>query len=445
MKKLLLIFLVIISAPAFTQTTAEKLDQYFTAAQKAEDFSGSVLIIQKGNTLLDKAYGFKDADAKSLNDRNTIYQIGSLTKQFTAIVILKLAEQNKLALTDKLSKYFPGYTNGDKITLEHLLTHTSGIYNYTDDTAFRVKDWYLPSNREKMMALFKDKPLDFEPGTKYNYSNSGYLLLGYIIEKVTGKKYENIVRDFIFKPLHMEHSGFDFINLKSSDKATGYYYISENSNSKAKLVDSSVSFSAGAIYSTTADLHKWNEALLTAKIVSAESLENAFKPRLSKYGFGFIIDSIQGQRLISHNGGVDGFLSHNTIIPAEGIQVIILSNNMSSKITNVTAAVFSILYNMPYKIPEVVKEVKVDTAVLKEYVGEYQLAPTFTITISVEGEQLKAKATGQSTFDIFPRTESSFFYKIVDAQIDFVRNRKGEVESIMFHQNGQHLPGKKIN
>ena len=432
------------SFPSGAQTVSDKLHQYFEAAQKAGTFNGSVLVAQKENILINKGYGHKEIETKKLNDSNTVYQIGSITKQFTSTVILKLAEQGKLALSDKLSKYFPDFSYSSKITLEQLLTHTSGIFNFTNDTAFMANGWYNVVDKEKVFAVFKNRPLDFEPGTKYNYSNSGYYLLGAIIEKVTGKKYELVVRDMIFKPLNMTHSGFDFIALKSPDKATGYYLISEELNSKARLVDSTVSFAAGAIYSTTEDLYKWNQSLLSAKILNARTLENAFTPRLSKYGLGYIIDTVLKKQIVSHNGGVDGFISHSTVIPTEGTQVIIFCNNMSTPLNNVIRAVFAILYNQPYEMPELKQSVNIDTVVLRQYVGEYELTPAIKITVTLVDGRLKAQVTGQAAYDIFASKENLFFYKIVDAQLEFLKNEKGDIEKLILHQNGQHMPAKKV-
>lgn len=444
MKFFFVLVTILFHVVSFSQSLSEKLNRYFEAAQKAGIFNGSVMIAKGGDILIDKGYGFKNFDAKTPNGANTIFQIGSVTKQFTSTIILKLAEQGKLSLNDKLNKYFPDFPNADKVTIENLLTHTSGIYNYTNDTSFMIHDVERSFNRQMLFTMIKDKPLEFEPGSKFSYSNSGYLLLGYIIEKVTGKKYERVVRAQIFTPLNMNHSGFDFTHLKSADKATGYSVITGTTATKSKIVDSSVSFSAGAIFSNLSDLYKWDQSLLTEKILKKGSLENAFKPRQSKYGLGWTIDTIEGRRLITHNGGIDGFLSHNSIIPADSISISILSNSLTAEIGQISKDVFSILYNKPYKLPEEQKEIAVDSIILKKFAGEYELAPNFKITVILVNGGLKAQATGQPQFDLFAKTENLFFVKVVDAQVEFVKNEKGEVEKLILHQNGQNIPGKKV-
>src|SRR6187402_904526 len=260
MKKIfLLLSLLWIGYFSFAQ--GDKLDTLMSAYAKLHKFNGAALVAKNGVILLNKGYGYRNAENKVANNEQTIFQLGSVTKQFTSAIILKLQQEKKLSVSDKLSKYFPDYLKGDSITIEHLLTHTSGIYNYTNDANFMSNEVTKSASREKIMALFKDKPLDFSPGTGWNYSNSGYSLLGYIIEAVTKKPYYQAVRKYVFTPLHMTHSGFDFTHLKKKEKATGYFSLDGKKPAIAPIVDSSVSFSAGAIYSTVGDLYLWHKAL----------------------------------------------------------------------------------------------------------------------------------------------------------------------------------------
>ena len=209
-----------------------------------------------------------------------------------------------------------------------------------------------PATREKMLALFKDKPLDFSPGTRWNYSNSGYLLLGYIIEDVTKKTYQQAVRKYIFTPLQMTHSGFDFTDLKSNKKATGYFNLDEKENAAAPIVDSSVSFSAGAIYSTTGDLYLWHKALQKNMILSKEQQEMAYTPVKNNYGYGWGIDSIDGKRRVSHGGGIPGFVTNISRVPQDDICIILLSNASDPTLQDITGNIYAVLYGKPYEIPK---------------------------------------------------------------------------------------------
>jgi len=216
-------------AKAQNDSVKQRLDEYLMAANKINKFNGNALIAQKGQILLEKSYGYKNFNAHALSDSNTIFQIGSITKQFTATVILKLQEEGKLSVHDKLSTYFPQFTRANEITLENLLTHTSGLYDYVrdideEDSAVTCH----PVDKQLLLDLVFKHDLDFKPGTQFRYCNSGYYLLGLIIEKVTGKSYEQNVRDIIFMPLQMDHSLFDFKHSADTNIATGYQTLKDS-------------------------------------------------------------------------------------------------------------------------------------------------------------------------------------------------------------------------
>ncbi|HEX8462557.1 MAG TPA: serine hydrolase domain-containing protein, partial [Segetibacter sp.] len=311
MKRLIFVFIsVCFFANSYCQVLQQKLDDYMQALSKHSGFNGVVLVAKNGTILLEKGYGFREAATKVNHTENSVFQIGSVTKQFTAAIILGLEKEGKLSVKDKLSKYFPEYAHASKITVEDLLHHVSGIYNYTNDKDFMQNRVTQPLTEAAFWNLIKDKPLDFEPGTQYNYSNSGYSILGYIIRKVSKQPYETIVRQRIFQVAGMTHSGFDFTNFSSPEKSTGYSLFNKETAIPAPIVDSTVAYSAGAIFSTVRDLYKWNPALNSGKIISAADLERAYKPYKQNYGYGVGIDSIFGKRRISHGGGIHGFVSY---------------------------------------------------------------------------------------------------------------------------------------
>ncbi len=441
MKKLVLGFVCFISLQLQAQT-ANELDSVVKAFDKANLFHGVVLVSKNGKTLLSKGYGLADAASNKPNDPSLVYQIGSVNKQFTAIAIMKLQEEGKLNVQDKLSRFFPEIPNADKITLHHLLTHTSGLYNYTNDTAFWMREAALSSSKAKMISRFSGKPLDFEPGTKYRYSNSGYLLLGYIIEKVSGKTYENYMRENIFYPLGMNRTGFDFTQAQS--KATGYY-DNGASFTKSMIVDSSASHAAGAMYSTVGDLQKWVAAIHEKKLISPDSWTKALTPFKDDYAYGFGRGSYKGKDYIWHNGGIHGFVSHLVYFPESNSSVILLSNYMQSNLDNLVMALAMSLLGEKPKLPEVRTEIQVPAQVLQQYTGSYDLFPGFSITVTVDGNKLMAKATGQENFQLFAEKEDFFFYKVVDAQVRFVKGPDGKVSHMILYQNGQEVKGQKNN
>jgi CubicO group peptidase (beta-lactamase class C family) len=407
-------------------------------------FNGSALVAKNGVILLNKGYGYRNATDKVANNEQTIFQLGSVTKQFTSAVILKLQEEKKLSVSDKLSKYFPGYPKGDSITIEQLLTHTSGIYNYTNDGKFMANEVTKSANREMMMALFKDKPLDFSPGSSWSYSNSGYSLLGYIIEAVTKKPYEQAVRKYIFTPLKMTHSGFDFTHLKSNEKAIGYFKLNDKEKVEAPIVDSSVSFSAGAIYSTIGDLYLWHKALQKNSILSREQQEKAYTPVKNRYGYGWSIDSIEGKRRVSHGGGIHGFITTIARVPEDDICIVLLSNASNTTVGEISKSIFAILYGKEYELPKERTEIKLPEEKLKEYVGEYELNKDLHVVISLKEGALVAIPTGQKTEILYAEKEDLLFVKSQDIQLEFTRNEKKEIDGFILHQGGAKIPCKKI-
>lgn len=443
--KLLLLILISCPAASLAQGLSQsRIDELINAYTKAYKFNGTILVSRGDKVVFAKGYGFRNAKDSLLNTANTIYQLGSITKQFTAVVVLKLAEQKKLALSDKLSKFFTGYPKGDSITIQHLLTHSSGIYNYTENQQFMRSEAVKPATAEKMMAMFRDMPLNFTPGTKYAYSNSGYLLLGYIIEKVTGKKYEAVVREMIIAPLKMDKTGFDFTNLRSPDKATGYTMMNELVKFPATIVDSSVSFSAGALYSTVGDLKKWHRAMQDFRIISKTSTALAYTPYKSGYGFGWTIDTVYKKRVVEHGGGIFGFNTFISRVPEDDVVVVILNNMNIGGLEQIARSLLAIVYDQPYELPKERKEVAVAESILHEYAGNYELIPGFIMKVSVMNGKLKVQPTGQPAYDLFAQSENVFFMKVVEAQATFVRGADGKVEKMLWVQNGKEQTGKRI-
>lgn len=444
MKKLLLLkFILLVSIHIYAQTKSEKIEELLKTYSNAGEFNGTALVSYNSNLLINKGFGFENVSSKKETSANTIYQIGSVTKQFTAAVILRLEELGKLKTTDQLSKYFPDYPRGNEITIHHLLTHTSGIFNYTNDGSFMATEAIKPISEDKMLNLFKNKKLDFEPGTKWSYSNSGYVLLGYIIEKASGKTYEQEVYNCIFKPLKMIHSGFDFAILKNTEKAQGYYTIDGENSIIAPIVDSSVSFAAGSIYTTTSDLLKWHEGLLNNKIIKKTSLEKAFTNYNSNYGYGWFLSENEGKKYQSHGGGIFGFNAALTRSEVDNSIVVLLNNVGNPKLDQITKTILAIINEKPYDIPKLKKEVKIEEALLRKYIGVYEIVPQFKISISVENGQLIAQATGQPKFKLFAQNEKYFFVKAVEAEIEFIVNDKNEVEKLVLYQGGKTMPAKK--
>jgi len=445
MKRILLLIPVLcIVLQSFAQDAGSKIDSLVSAYAKMQQFNGSVLVARDGKLLINKGYGYLNVADRVPNTEESIFQLGSITKQFTAAVILKLQEEKKLDVTDKISKYFPAFPKGDSITIQQLLTHTSGISNYTNDPSFMANEITRHKSMEEMMALFKDKPLDFSPGTGWNYSNSGYSMLGYIIEKASGMSYTAAVRKYIFTPLHMTHSGFDFAGLQDANKTTGYFKVDKTNAVPAPIVDSTVSFSAGAIYSTTGDLYLWHQALEQNKILSKAQQERAYTPVKNNYGYGWGIDSINGKRRVGHGGGIHGFVTNESRVPEDDIDIVLLSNASDRSLEKITQSIYAILYDKPYELPKEKAIIKLPAETLQQYVGEYEIRPDLHVVFTVKDGQLSALPTNQEEKIIYAEKVDFFFQTDEDIQVEFTRDSSKKVDGFILHQGGRDMKCKKI-
>jgi len=316
------------------QTIKVKIEAYLDTFSKLEHmFSGTILISIDGIIIINKGYGMSNYELNVPNTVDTIYKIGSITKQFTALLIMHLLEKGRLDLNQTLDNFISDYPNGNKVTIHHLLTHSSGIHNYTmdEDINIYMRQYHTLNS---LIERFKNKPFDFEPGTKYSYSNSGYILLGYIIEEITGKTYSEYLKEFIFKKLLMKNSGYNNYSDLIKNRANGYDLVDGNIQN-CDFIDDSVVDAAGAIYSTTGDLHKWNSDLLNDTLISKKSTMKMMGKHNKidedcYYGYGIMVWSRKyGEKVrnaISHDGGTLGFLSSNNLYPEDKVEIIILSN-----------------------------------------------------------------------------------------------------------------------
>lgn len=423
----------------YAQTTAQKIDTLLYAYHDQHQFSGTALVAVHGQILVDKAYGPANVNGHTLNTTSSQYQLASVTKTFTSTLILKLAELHQLSLDDAISKFYPDYPHGDSITIRQLLSHTSGIFNYTrlDRDLWHPEQ---PATEEKMIALFKDKPLDFSPGTGWNYSNSGYSMLGYIVHKATGMPWEAAVRKYIFKPAGMQHSGFDFAHLQSSNRTIGYVADSLNDYTKiSPLVDSSVSFSAGAIYSTTGDLYRFHQALQQNRIISAQSIALATTPVKNHYGFGWEIDSLFGHKAVMHSGGIFGFRSQLLRVPEDDICIILLSNTETPALNGIAKSILAACYQQPYYIPTKKVAIKLSEDILKNYTGMYKITvQSLLVELKLENGQLVAYPDKGPRSPMSAADNTHFFLdNEAGFDIEFVTDNNGNATAMRITRNGE--------
>jgi len=441
--------LSLFAACALAQEAApitSKLEEYLSAAAK-QGFTGSALVAKDGKVVFSKGYGMANAEWDIPNTPQTKFRLGSITKQFTAASILLLQERGKLGVQDPVCKYIAECPKAwEPITIHHLLTHTSGIPSYTDVKSpeeFR-KLSLTQVTPAGFVDSFKSKPLEFPVGEKMKYNNSGYFMLGYIIEKVSGQSYEAFLQENIFAPLKMADTGYDTHDRILKKRATGYSW-NNGARVNSDYLDMTVPYAAGSLYSTVEDLFAWNEALFSDKLLSAKSREAMMTVDKNDYAYGLAVNQQFNRKMVSHGGGIHGFNTFLARFPQEKVTIVVLRNANygvpdPEKISQDLAA---IVFGEKYEIPRERVAIKIDPKILDAYVGQYEFPTAFIITITKEGDSLMAQATGQPKFELFPESDIKFFYKVMDAQVSFVKDDKGAVTHLILHQGGDHK-AKKI-
>jgi CubicO group peptidase (beta-lactamase class C family) len=440
--------LVVLLAGSAAAQDAGRMDQIVQSYVAGNHFMGTVLVARGSQVLLSKGYGSADLEWNVANTPDTKFRLGSVTKQFTAASILLLEERGKLSVQDPVKKYVPDAPAAwDKITIFHLLTHTSGIPNFTGFSDYQKLEPFAATPTE-LVARFRDKPLDFQPGERWSYSNSGYVLLGYLIEKLSGMSYEKFLQENIFTPLGMKDSGYDSNSAVIPRRASGYDWVpAKNAFQNSGFIHMTIPHAAGALYSTTEDLLKWQQGLYGGKILKAASLEKMATPFKENYAFGLVVETAGGHKVIAHGGGIEGFNTNLEYFPEDKLSVIVLRNVTGpgpgpGEISRKLAAV---AHGETVKLTSERKEITLDPQVLSRYVGAYRLGPA-DMLIAVEGTHLSSKLGPQPPLPIFPESETMFFAKAVEAQIEFPKVEPGgHASQIILHQNGRDITGTRLD
>jgi CubicO group peptidase (beta-lactamase class C family) len=418
------------------------MDEVVRASVAADEFSGSVLVARDGEILLDRGYGLANREWNIPNDGQTKFRLGSVTKQFTAVAIMVLNERGLVDLDAPVKTYLPyAPAAWDAVTVRHLLTHTAGVPNFTDFDDYEASK-ALPTTIDGLIARFRDRPLDFQPGEGWGYSNAGYILLTAVVEKASGKAYADFVSETLFQPLGMSDSGYDSHAAILPHRASGYAPTARGIVN-ADYVDMSIPQGAGALYSTTRDLLKWEQGLFGGRLLSPESLTLLTTPVRNRYAFGLMVAEAGGNTTIGHSGGIEGFNTHMAYDPARRMTVIVLGNLNGPGPDQVAGSLMALARGETVTLPNERQAVMVAPEVLRSYEGVYELAPTFAITISVVDGKLMAQATGQQAFELHPESDVRFFLTVVDAQVTFTRDASGAVDGLILHQGGRDSPARK--
>ena len=407
-------------------------------------FSGSILVAQNGQPVVSKGFGMANVELAVPNTTQTVFRLGSVTKQFTAMAIMILQERGKLRVSDPACQYLAECPAAwQPLTIRHLLTHTSGIPNYTNLPDF-ARIAVVPATSAEMVGKFKDKPLEFAPGEKFAYSNSGYYLLGLIIERASGKPYADFLQEAVFAPLAMSHTGYDNPSRIITNRAAGYgRQAGETVN--AAYMDMTIPYAAGGLYSTTEDLLRWDRALYTDTLVSQKSLDEIFTPDKGGYGYGWSIGQRFNRRAIGHGGGIYGFATHIDRFPADRVTVIVLSNVEGASASKMANDLAAIVFGAPYEIPRARTAITLEPKVLEQYVGQYRIAtPPIDISVTLDNGKLLALVAGRLKLALLAESETTFFSRDVSAQIIFARDAAGQVTGLSLRMDGGELPAQRV-
>jgi CubicO group peptidase (beta-lactamase class C family) len=428
--------------PCTAQDPAARLAQIAQSFVDTHGFMGSILVAREGRILLNKGYGSANLEWNIPDAPSTKFRLGSVSKQFIAAGILLLEERGRLRIDDPISKYLPDTPAAwDRITIFNLLTHTSGIPNNTSFPDYQWKS-ALPTTPDQLVARFRGKPLDFQPGEQWSYSNSGYDLLGYLLEKISGQSYGDFLHKNLFEPLGMRSTGADSQSMIILRRASGYT-AGRHGPVNAEYIDMTNGYASGGLYSTTEDLLRWEQALFGGKVLSAASFKKMTTAFKSDYALGLLVQHVNNRTLFSHDGKINGFNTDMLYYPDDNLTVIVLSNVTGDLSDEMAPLLASAARREPFVLPPVRKEIAVPADVLQRYVGMYILSPDFSLSITVDDGQLMVQATDSPTLPLFAESSTKFFLKEVDAQCEFSENKKGEFTGLTLYQGGGVRKGSK--
>lgn len=446
------------AAATDVQTLTSQTDALFADSVRSNTPGAAVLISRDGRKILEKGYGLAQIETSVPITCDTRFRIGSITKQFTAAAILKLAEQGKLSVNDPLSKYIPDWPRGQEVTLRHLLNHSSGIHNFTAKPGFPVNVTNaIPL--DALIASFKQEPYDFTPGDKFSYCNSGYVLLGFIIEKVSGQTYGDFLQKNFFEPLGMTNTGVYPSGGPLANEAFGYSYENDVVRRSVNWDMSNVP-AAGNLYSTAHDLFLWNEALFAGKVLSPANARAAFTvgvlagddpthPEDIGYGYGWTMDRLNGAREISHGGELAGFGSYLLRLPDYHLTVVVLLNCVP-QLPNLQqwalARQIARLTLGPELPPDSGPKVatNVPPAALDAIIGRYDMGNGMNLVVTREGDHVFAEIAGRKKFEMLAESDRTFFVNSGQAVATFVRNANNQVVKVILRQAGDRIDAPKV-
>lgn len=419
---------------------AAKIDAVLAPHFKLNEPGATVIVTRDGKPVFRKAYGMANIELGVPMRPEMSLRLGSITKQFTAVAILMLADRGKLSIDDDITKHLPDYpTQGRKITIEHLLVHTSGIKSYTGMPGYGA-GMRADKTVQQMIDTFKNEPFDFEPGDRYQYNNSGYFLLGAIIEKVSGMTYADFIAKNIFEPLGMKNSGYDDPSQIVPNRAEGYTRRGGQIRHAAYL-SMTQPYAAGSLRASVDDLALWDAAIAAGKLLKPETWKRAFTPNKptkadsAGYAYGWFIREIQGHPAVEHGGAINGFNTYAVRLPQDKVYVAILGNEDAMQVSRsfLGEKIAAIAVGKPHAER---KTITLSEKVLDRYVGVYR-DDTATRTVTREGDTLYSQRSGSRKVPLEPWSETEFVFFGSFTEARFVKDANGEVSGMIVKQAGK--------
>jgi CubicO group peptidase (beta-lactamase class C family) len=430
----LIVAFLIAGCAASAQPNKSRFDEYAEAYVRNGDFSGSILVAKDGHILFQKSYGMANYEWRIPNSERTKFHVASVTKTFTAAAILRLEQEGKLKRSDPLSKYVPDFLNGDRITIEQMLSHTSGLPDYYSLPEYPTKK-YQRVTLPDLVAWVKTKPLDFLPGSKSSYSNTGYGFLAYIIEQVSGKPYDEFVTEEILKPAGMKDTGTFRDDAVIPNRASGYQpTLADSGLHNAPPYDKTILTGSGSLYSTTDDLYTWARAIQAGRFFDIHTLPHP-------YGWG-ARETKTGHKYIEQSGRDPGFASHIAVFPNDNLVVVVLGNLEDAAVNVMADDLAGLALGESPQPPAPRERVTIPPQSVSEYTGRYEVSPAFLLDVKAEGSDLYLRGTGGDYLPLEPIGKESFFYRQLYVKVGFKRDKAGKIETLLW--NGDY-PCKKVS
>ena len=426
--------LAVFSLSIYSQNLEQEVDAILAAQYERKGPGATALIYKNGDVIFRKGFGYANVELGVKMSPEHVFEIGSITKQFTAIAILMLEEQGKLTVEDDITKYIPDYpTHGKSITIHHLLNHTSGIKSYTSMQSFQ-KNARVDMTPTEIIDFFKNEPMDFDPGEQFLYNNSGYIILGHIIEVITGDSYANFIQKNFFDKLGMNNSYYGSHSEIIKNRASGYKQ-GENGFENADYLSMTLPYAAGSLMSNVDDLLKWQKALNTNQLISKATYEKAINgSKLNNgehigYGYGLGAGKIQGSKSISHGGGIFGYTTQGIYMPKEDVFISILTNCGCNSPGGVANKIAAIAIGKPFL--DKADAIALSEDKLKQCVGAYQFPDGAIRHITVKNGKIFSQREGSTKLEIYPMSETKFIFEEGDITYNFSKkNGKKQAEFV---------------